>query len=397
MAFACQRNSYLKELVSKVVTCTQVKNGYEVILNDTVFFPEGGGQPDDHGKIGDVNVSRVIRRGPKAIHVTDGPLKEGDELKCSIDWKRRIDHMQQHSGQHLLSAVLDAKFGFKTTSWDLGKSISHVELNTPKISSEQMSEVEDECNERIRNAKNVQVHYLTKEQAMDLEEVKTRGLPDDVIEPIRVIEIHGVEKNMCCGTHVENLSELQMIKLLHTESMRGGVRVFFLAGDRVLNKVAIGYDVEKKLTKLLSCGIDEHSDSVEKLKGNLRVSQKSNKNYLKELGKFEAKEHSLKAKETSYIFHLREDADMDYIFSFLNGLPEESKDWIVFVSAGTVKNGGQFVLRGPEQKIANISSEIVKTIEGKGGGKKGQFQGKANSFKNIDEVEKIIQGAVNES
>lgn len=396
MTFACQRNSYLKELVSKVISCTQIKNGYEVVLNDTVFFPEGGGQPDDQGKIGEVNVTRVLRRGLSAIHVTDSALNVGDELKCIIDWQRRFDHMQQHSGQHVLSAVLD-RYGYNTTSWDLGKSISHVELNVPKLTAEEIIEVEEECNNVIRHAKPVQVQYLSKTEAMDLEEVKTRGLPADVAEPIRVIDIKDVEQGMCCGTHVSNLSELQVIKLLHTEPMRGGTRLFFLVGNRVLNKLSVGYDIERKLTKLLSCGIDEHSETVEKLKGNLRVSLKSNKNFLKELAKYEASEHASKAQDTSYIFHHREDADMEYIFTFLNSLPDESKNWLIFVSAGTAKTGGQFAMRGPEDKISKTSPEVVKLINGKGGGKKGQFQGKATSFKDVAKVEDILKAVLAES
>ena len=117
--FACQRNSYLKELKSVVLSCKSVSGKYHVILDDTVLFPEGGGQPDDRGKIGDIDVEKVFRDGNQAIHVTSMPVKENEPYVCSIDWSRRFDHMQQHSGQHL-SAVADRKYGFKTTSWDLG-------------------------------------------------------------------------------------------------------------------------------------------------------------------------------------------------------------------------------------------------------------------------------------
>ncbi len=118
--FACQRNSYLKELKSVVASCVKIADKYHVILDDTVLFPEGGGQPDDRGLIGDVAVERVTRQGNKAVHVLQDPLIEGESYHCKIDWERRFDHMQQHSGQHLLSAIADQKYGFKTTSWDLG-------------------------------------------------------------------------------------------------------------------------------------------------------------------------------------------------------------------------------------------------------------------------------------
>ena len=118
--FACQRNPYLKELKSVVVSCKKVADKYHVILDDTVLFPEGGGQPDDRGTIGEVKVERVLRQGNKAVHVVSEPIAEGESFDCTIDWMRRYDHMQQHSGQHLLSAIAEQRYGFKTTSWDLG-------------------------------------------------------------------------------------------------------------------------------------------------------------------------------------------------------------------------------------------------------------------------------------
>lgn len=121
--FACQRNSYLKELKSLVLSCKQVADKYHVILDDTVLFPEGGGQPDDRGKIGDVEVEKVFRDGNKAVHVMSKPLNENESYHCAIDWFRRFDHMQQHTGQHLLSAIAEHKYGLQTTSWDLGLAL----------------------------------------------------------------------------------------------------------------------------------------------------------------------------------------------------------------------------------------------------------------------------------
>jgi len=391
MAFACQRNSYLKELVSKVVSCVRVKEKFEVVLSDTVLFPEGGGQPDDHGVIGDSKVTKVLRRGPEAVHIVDKELTVGDDYKCEIDWTRRFDHMQQHSAQHLLSAIADNKYAFKTISWNLGENISHVELNTSKISTEQISSIENECNQCIRQSTPVVVHYLTKEEALGLEEVKTRGLPEDVVEPIRVIEIKGVEKNMCCGTHVSNLCDLQVIKLLHTEPMRGGIRLFFLAGNRVIQKLGQCYDAERKLTKLLSCGPEDHAESVDKLKNSVRSTQKSCKAYLKEIAKFEALEKLQRVENSGYIFHHREDGDQDYIFTFVNNLGEKGKELVVFVAVGAVKTGGQFLMRGPEDAVATLSTSIKEIIDGKGGGKKDQLQGKAGNFKRIAEIEELLK------
>jgi len=393
MAWACQRNSYLKELVCRVVSCVSVREGcYEVVLNDTVLFPEGGGQPHDTGYIGEAKVTQVLRKGADAVHITAQELTVGEEYPCTIDWSRRFDHMQQHSAQHLLSALLDNLYKLKTLSWEMGRSVSHVELNTPQVSEEQMAVIEEQCNACIREHRTVDVHYLTKDEASLLEEVQSRGLPADAPEPVRVIEMSEVDKNMCCGTHVNNLSELQAIKLLHTETMRGNTRIFFVAGNRVLEKFSTCYNIERKLNKLLSCGADEHVDSVEKLKNNLRLAQKSSRTYLKEIGAHEGKDLVQMYKNEGYVFHHREDGDMDYIFAILNTLPSDiyAKS-VVFVCGGGVKTGGQFVLRGPEEKVKGLSAPVLELIQGKGGGKKGQLQGKAMSYQKLDEVCELIK------
>lgn len=148
MVFKCQEDSFLKEVcnkkdnlyglltfnhfqfTSKVVSCEKTNDlkGYEIILEDTILFPEGGGQPCDYGFLNEVPVEQVLRRADKAIHVTDKPLNVGDEVKQAIDWNRRFDHMQQHSGQHLITAVLDRDYKYYTISWYLGEDVAYVEL-----------------------------------------------------------------------------------------------------------------------------------------------------------------------------------------------------------------------------------------------------------------------------
>lgn len=389
--FACQRNSYLKELKSVVLSCKSVAGKYHVILDDTVLFPEGGGQPDDRGKIGDIDVEKVFRDGSKAVHMTSKPVKENEPYVCSVDWSRRFDHMQQHSGQHLLSAVADFKYGFKTTSWDLGSKISNVEFDVPKISQHEIDEIEEECNQRIMEHRNIVVHLMTKDEAMELEEVKTRGLPDGVVDNIRVIEIQGVEKNMCCGTHLSNTSEIQAIKLLHTESMRGGTRLFFLVGNRVVAKLASCIENEVKLSKILSTGPDGHLKSIEKIHKSSRDLQRNCKAFLREIAKLEASKVVETAKLQGYICKHRDDGDMDYINVFVNELKEHTKDCVVMVSAGETKTGGMFVINGPENIVAAIGPKISEMLEGKGGGKKNRYQGKANSFKKLPDVRKLVE------
>ncbi|GLG96002.1 Alanyl-trna editing protein aarsd1 [Gryllus bimaculatus] len=212
MVFACQRDSFLKEFKSTVLSCTpselettvngkkEIVKGYEVILDDTILFPEGGGQPCDQGLLGDVEVIQVTRRGTQAVHFAVQPVPEGSVVDQHLDWNRRLDHMQQHSGQHLISALGETVFKYPTTSWWLGTDTSYIELDTSSLTQSEVDEWEKLANEKIRAALPVAVTVYERDDP-SLSEAHTRGLPDDHVGPVRVITIDGVDTNMCCGTH----------------------------------------------------------------------------------------------------------------------------------------------------------------------------------------------------
>lgn len=181
-----------------------------------LFFVLLSQKPDDHGTIDGHSVIRVSRNGSKAIHfvVAENPLEVGRSVSVRVDWKRRWDHMQQHSAQHLISALAEDLFSMATTSWSLGENVSSIELNVPQVSDDVLNDLEFILNEKIRASVPVNVLLFdTKESA--LQDARTRlELPDDHEGPIRVIHIEGIDKNTCCGTHVANLSHLQVLIIL---------------------------------------------------------------------------------------------------------------------------------------------------------------------------------------
>ncbi|XP_015759085.1 PREDICTED: alanyl-tRNA editing protein Aarsd1-like [Acropora digitifera] len=393
MVFACQQDSFLKHLKTKVLSCKGSKlagkEAFEVILEDTVLFPEGGGQPDDHGTVNGVEVMRVIRRGATAVHFLPQAIPERTEVELVVDWPRRFDHMQQHSGQHLISAIIENNFGYETTSWELGKLRSHIELSCKKLTAEEMDCIEKTANQIIRNSTPVNVHVHPSAACPDLKNASTRGLPDDHVGPVRVIEIPGIDRNMCCGTHVSNLSQVQVIKLFpDTESMRGGTRLFFLAGDRVLKYLGRALDNEKSLTKMLSVGPDEHPTAVDRIQTSLKSLNKNAKSQLKELAQLEAYQLKASSEEKKYFYIHRENGDMEYMNTLVNGLSDQHLP--VLVTVGPDKGPGQFLLVGEEKQVSQIGPKIASVLEGKGGGKKGRYQGKANTLKARKEAEELL-------
>lgn len=230
---------------------------FNVICEDTILFPEGGGQPWDTGIIDGRPVVSVHRKGTDAVHLVEStePFADNQLVVQKLDWTRRFDHMQQHSGQHLLSALFEQEFTYKTLSWWLGTDTSYIELDAKcPITDTEIRQIEDRCNSLIRQALPVTVAVFESLAAITAEDVKraTRGLPADHEGQIRVINIEGVDSNMCCGTHVSNLAQLQAVKVLNLERpSKNKLILHFLVGDRILNRVQAMFERELKLNLVL--------------------------------------------------------------------------------------------------------------------------------------------------
>ncbi|XP_044528413.1 alanyl-tRNA editing protein Aarsd1-like isoform X1 [Gracilinanus agilis] len=364
-------------------------SGYLVVLEDTLLFPEGGGQPDDRGSIDNIPVLRVTRRGSEADHFLLTPLAPGSQVQVQLDWERRFDHMQQHSGQHLITAVADHLFGLKTTSWELGRCRSTIELDSPMVLPEQIVAIEQSVNEKIRSRLPVIVRELSPDDP-EVEKVRGRGLPDDHAGPIRVITIEGVDSNMCCGTHVGNLSDLQVIKILGTEKgKKNKTNLVFLAGNRVLKWMERSHGSEKALTSLLKCGVEEHAEAVQKLQNSTKLLQKNNLNLLRDLAVLTA--HSLRDSPDrgGMIALHRKDGDSEFMNIIANEIGIE--DTLLFLTVGDEKGAGLFLLAGPVEAVDMLGPRVAELLQGKGAGKKGRFQGKATKLSRRAEVQALLQ------
>lgn len=406
MAFQCQRDSYAREFTTTVVSCRPAElqtegsqgkkealSGFQVVLQDTLLFPEGGGQPDDRGTIDNISVLRVTRRGAEADHFTLTPLTPGSEVQVRVDWDRRFDHMQQHSGQHLITAVADSLFGFKTTSWELGRLRCVIELDSPSVTAEQVSAIEQNVNGKIRARLPVTVQELSLDDP-EVEKVRGRGLPDDHAGPIRVVTIESVDSNMCCGTHVNNLSDLQVIKILGTEKgKKNKTNLVFLAGNRVLKWMERSHGTEKALTGLLKCGPEDHVDAVQKLQNSTKLLQKNNLTLLRDLAVHTARSLRNSPDWGGVVMLHRKEGDSEFMNIIANEIGSEGT--LLFLTVGEEKGAGLFLLAGPAEAVETLGSRVAEILEGKGAGKKGRFQGKATRMSRRAEVQALLQDYVN--
>eukprot|EP01064_Diplonema_japonicum_P039293 TRINITY_DN9812_c0_g1_i1.p1 TRINITY_DN9812_c0_g1~~TRINITY_DN9812_c0_g1_i1.p1 ORF type:complete len:423 (+),score=118.11 TRINITY_DN9812_c0_g1_i1:40-1308(+) len=409
---ACQKNSYLKSLTVTVLKCeaaakeheSWVKSAVEkkgksewwvVQVDDTVLFPEGGGQPFDTGYIGDAYCGNVQRKGMEVFHLVDQQLEVNKEMEMKLDWSRRWDQMQQHTGQHLLTAVMEQIAGLETMCWGMGKETSYIQLPSAKVPQEKLDAVEEKCNEFIRDATAVSV--AEKVEAQKVEDAReSKSVPEGAEGGvIRYVDINGVDACTCCGTHVKHLAHLQSMKLLHYEPKGDTCRLYFVTGERV-NKLLSGcYDRERAIIKLLGTNADDLENGIKRVQKTAATLKKSHASALKSLsplvGDQLVQEMKEKGCNNKLLFHHRPDADMPYMMTVAEKVAASDPTTLAVLTQGDKKGGeGQMLLScKSEDRLKAAAEKATTVLNAKGGAGKGVWRGKVPDLKLMKDFEKL--------
>lgn len=232
---------------AEVIAAGTDDNGYYAILDRSCFYPEGGGQPADTGTIGEMEVLDVQTIEGEIRHYTSELLEKG-RYTAAIHWQRRFDHMQQHTGQHLLSAVAEDDFGMVTTSFHLGTERVTIDLDVSEIPAHHLKAIERRVNALICRQLPVQTDWVSLHEALE----RPLRKPPAVEGAIRLVEIEGIDLNACGGTHLRNTAELGLLKILQTEKSKSGTRVYFLCGHRAMNHFDLLQTITDGLTRTLN-------------------------------------------------------------------------------------------------------------------------------------------------
>lgn len=240
-------NAYTQDFTAVVESCEAVKNGFAVTLDRTAFYPEGGGQPADHGTLGEARVLDVHEKDGVVTHLCDRALSEGAEVSGRIDWARRFDHMQQHSGEHIISGLLCSTFHCDNVGFHMGADVVTIDYNTP-ITWEQALEVERRANAYIWADHPIRIWYPSAEELAALPYRSKKELTGAV----RITEFPGADRCACCGTHVSSSGQVGLLKLLSCQKFRDGVRLELLCGQRALDCLAAGWEQARQIGQALS-------------------------------------------------------------------------------------------------------------------------------------------------
>ncbi|MGA3078763.1 MAG: DHHA1 domain-containing protein [Bryobacteraceae bacterium] len=241
-------DSYLRKF--RALVTDRSADGRRIYLDRTAFYPASGGQPHDTGSIAGVPLVEVEDEGERIAHVVAAPV-DADEVDCRIDWERRFDHMQQHSGQHLLSAVFVERFGIATVSFHLGQESSTIDLETVALDPVRAMEAERRANEAVFENRPLAVSFEDAAETRDLRK------PSERAGTLRVVTIDGLDRSACGGTHVARTGEIGPILLRKLERIRNTTRVEFLCGGRAVGRARADFDALSRVAQMVSGSLDE--------------------------------------------------------------------------------------------------------------------------------------------
>ena len=360
---------YVKTFMCTVISCTKNKKGtQDTILNQTAFYPEGGGQPSDTGALNGVKVLHVSEKGEEIIHELEAPLEEGVLAEGVIDWQKRYDNMQQHTGEHIFSGLVHKHFGYDNVGFHMGTDEVTVDFNGV-LTQEQLDELEDEANQLIYDNVPVKVFYPSKEE---LEELDYRS-KKELTGLVRIVEIPGGDICACCGTHVETTGEVGLIKLRTMINYKGGVRISMLCGRRALMDYRERLKDEIRISNLLSAKLALVPDAVEKMKNESQEKDLALGRLWQQLLEKKAESYP---ESTEVLAVFEEGLSPVQLRQLATMLYEKGKGKIVGVFSGNEdEQVYQYALGSSQADMRKLSKAMNGALNGRGGGSNLMAQG----------------------
>ena len=355
---------FLQTFTATVTSCVQEKKVWIVTLDRTAFYPEGGGQPADHGVLGSASVTDTRERDGEVIHFCDKPLTTGETVEGSVDFTRRFDFMQQHSGEHIVSGILCEKFHCDNVGFHIGHELVTIDFNT-ELSTEDVEMVEKLANQYIWEDHPIQIDYPSSTELENLEYRSKKALTGQV----RIVTWPEADCCACCGTHMRTSGQIGIVKLISCQKFRDGVRIEMVAGNRALRWINTVAAQNTKVSQLLSAKPDATAAAVERLQKELytlrgRVAELEERDFARLADEYAGKGSVLLFQGPMAADSLRK----------LCGVVQEKCGGRCAVFAG--ENGAyQYSISQPGGDLRSFVKELNAELQGRGGGKPEFVQG----------------------
>ena len=358
----------MKEFEARVLSCEACEEGggFWTVLDQTCFFPEGGGQYADTGYLGETKVVDARERDGIVYHRTEAPLEPGELVRGRIDWEERFEKMQQHTGEHIVSGLVHSRFGYNNVGFHLGSDYCTMDFDGP-ISPEELREIEWEANRAVALDLEVIVQYPSKEELGHMEyrsKIEIEG-------QVRIVSVPGYDVCACCAPHVDRTGEIGLIKLVNRMNYKGGERITMLCGFRALRDYDSKLTAAREIGALLCEKEDQIAGAVRRQKEELEKQKYENGRLMHQLLVFRAKEIPVEGSMTAvFTDDIRGDAPRE-----LMNLLLERGAFICGVLAAAGDGGWRYVIGSRQADVRPLGKALNSRFEGRGGGKPGMVQG----------------------
>ena len=363
-------DSHLKDFSAVVTGCEEVKGGWVVTLDATAFYPTGGGQECDLGILGGARVLDVKEQGENILHLCDTPLEVGAEVTGTIDWERRFDHMQQHSGEHLIMGQIYQKFGYHNVGFHMGGHLVTIDLDGP-VTWEDLMEIERRTNQIICRNIPVKTWYPSPEELPNVKYRTKKQLP----WPVRIVEFGGEDVCACCGTHVKSTGEIGLVKFVSCVKFKEGVRIEMASGRRATELYQQIFEQNRQVSQTFSAKILETGAAARKF--NDMLTQEKYRAIGLQRKIFGAIAQSYAGKERAV--HFEADLQPGQVRELADAIAEKTDTAIVY--SGCDATGYSICILSKTQDTRTLGKEVNAALNGRGGGKPGAFQGSLKATK----------------
>ncbi|MCR4589619.1 MAG: alanyl-tRNA editing protein [Lachnospiraceae bacterium] len=381
------KDPYLFEYDTEVKSCKAVKHGFAVSLCDTVFYPEGGGQPADRGifRLENGEEIRVLdvqrNEEDEVLHYTDTPIPERTPVHEVVDRDFRFSLMQNHTGEHIVSGLIHRAFGYENVGFHMSDVIT-IDISG-ELSREQAAEIEKKANRIIWE--NIPVDIIFPEDS-ELDSLDYRS-KKELNGKVRLIDIEKADLCACCGLHVKRTGEIGLIKILSLIRYKGGVRIEMVCGDKALRNYEDSHDTVTDLKNKLSVKPHELTDAVDRLMAesaekSMRIANLNNRYFEMRIRELEA--------ENGMILTVENDLDTIELRKFCDALNKSGKAGVsvVLKSIENEKEAFQYVIAGTDHDMKSLSKSLNEALNGRGGGSKEMIQG--TFYSGLDDIRQTV-------
>ncbi len=369
---------HLRSFTATVTGCEQANKGFKITLDATAFYPEGGGQACDTGVLDDIHVLDVRERGGEVVHLCDGPLAVGQQVTGAIDWQHRFDQMQQHTGEHILSGLIHAKYGYHNVGFHMGKGTVEVDFDGP-IPPEGLAELERLANEAVWADIPVQ-WSIPQPQELAQTVYRSKKALD---WPVRIVQVPGYDSCACCGVHVARTGEIGLIKILSATKFHEGVRLEMLCGRKAYEYMCRVYDQNRQVSQCFSAKILQTGDAARQMAEQLAEEKYRRAGLEKRVFQSIAAGYAGQGD----VVHFEEGLTPGSVRELADAVAESCGGIAAIFSPGS--SGCSLCLIAKEQDVRPLGTALIKALEGRGGGKPGCFQGSVKASR--DRIESFLK------